>query len=344
MEHIYNQDVNGLKKVKKTTKYFLNLEKQHSTNNRISCIKTDNNVEVYKSADILQEGVKFYKNLYKQRYCNLADIDMYLNEIVTNSVLTEVEADICEGIITAEECLLIIKSMSNNKSPGLDGLPAEFYTHFWDVCKKLVVDSFNEAFLVGELSETHKQIIISLIFKKDDRKLFKNYRPISLSNVDYKILAFVLAKRLQKVISKLISPEQVAYINSRYIGQNVRLLLDIIDYAEKHNKPGVLLFLDFEKAFDSLNWNFIHACLKKMGFKNDFCRWIRIIYMDPKAFLKINGFLSEVINFERGIRQGCPLSCLIFIICTEFMALHLKQNDNIKGFEINTTEKSDKIR
>ena len=109
-----------------------------------------------------------------------------------------------------DECTAIVNKMSFNKSPGYDGLPNEFYKHFRNDIKQLVVGSFNEAFEMGEMSETHKQIVISLLFKKGDRKLFKNYRPISLSNVDYKILAFVLAKRIQKVIGKLISPEQVA--------------------------------------------------------------------------------------------------------------------------------------
>ena len=94
--------------------------------------------------------------------------------------------------------------------------------------------------------------------------MYENYRPISLSNADYKTLAFVLANRLQKVISKLISPDQVAYIKNRFIGQNIRLLLDVMEYTKTNKTSGVLLFLDFEIAYDSLSWNFIHKCLKKL--------------------------------------------------------------------------------
>ena len=208
----------------------------------------------------------------------------------------------------------------------------------------MVIDSFNEAYIKGELSETQRQIIISLIFKKDERYLFKNYRPISLSNLDYKILAFVMASRLQKVLHKLISPEQVAYVKERFIGQNVRLLLDIIEYSKANNKSGVVLFLDFEKAFDSLSWDFIHKCLKKMGLKPDFCRWVKVIYTHPKAFIKINGFLSKSVSIERGIRQGCPLSALIFIICTEFLSLHIKQNANINGISIDDGENIQNVK
>ncbi len=250
------------------------------------------------------------------------------------NVLSDLEADLCEGKVTEDECNAVVKNLSKNKAPGYDGLPSEFYQVLWPYIKSLLVKSFNEAFDEGELSESHKYIIISLIFKKGDRKLLKNYRPISLSNVDYKILAFILANRLHKVISSLISPEQTSYIKERYIGQNVRFLIDVIEYAKSNNKTGILLFLDFEKAFDSIDWDFIDKCLHKMGFKDNFCKWIKLIYTDPKAFLKINGFLSKTISLNRGTRQGCPLSCLIFIICTEILAQHIKQGIEIHGFDV----------
>ncbi len=278
----------------------------------------------------------FYKKLYKAKNISEKDIDDFMNKMFINNALTEREAELCEGHIMENECTSIVKQMTRNKSPGFDGLTSEFYQCFWKDVKDLVINSFNEAYENGELSETHKQIVISLIFKKNDRKLFKNYRPISLSNVDYKILAFVLAKRFQKVIGKIISPEQVAYIEKRFIGQNIRLVIDVMEYAKKHNKEGILLLLDFEKAFDTLDWKFIEKCLIKMGFKEGILRWIKIIYSNPKAFLKINGFLSETINIERGIRQGCPLSCLLFIICTEFLSLLFHQNDKLEGFQIET--------
>ena len=102
--------------------------------------------------------------------------------------------------------------------------------------------------------------------------MLKNYRPISLTNCDYKILTFVLAKRLQKVISKLISHNQSGYIKARYIGINARLIMDIIENCEKSNIAGAILCLDYEKAFDSLNWNFVLASLNKYGFGSNFMK------------------------------------------------------------------------
>lgn len=319
----------------RNTKYFLNLENKRQTNNRInSIIKNDGN-EVFKSNEILKEGRSFYSKLYENKNIPHDNVKYFIDNVFLPKRLDDIEAAMCEGEIREEECLHVIKHLRKNISPGLDGLPNEFYVTLWQYIKDLVIDSFNEGFLHGELSDTHKQIILSLIFKKNDRKFFKNYRPISLSNTDYKILAFVLANRLQKILHKIISPEQVAYIKERYIGQNIRLVLDVIDDSKKVDTNYVLLFLDFEKAFDSLNWDFIHLSLSAFGFGNNFCHWIKSIYTKPQAFLKINGFLSERFSINRGIRQGCPLSCLIFIIATEFMTQVIQQNDKIKGIPLN---------
>ena len=220
------------------------------------------------------------------------------------------------------------------KSPGSDGLTVEFYRVFWEDIKLLVINSFNEAFSEKELAETHNYSISKLLFKKNNREELKNYRPISLANIDYKLLANVLASRLHTVIGKLVSPEQTAYIRGRYIGENVRLLLDVIEYTKEKQIAGVALFLDFVKAFDSLKWNFFMKCLKKFKFKDSFCQWIQIIYSQCKASVNVNGYLTQTINMRRGIRQGCPLSGLLFILCAEFLCLHIKQANSYKGIDL----------
>ena len=255
----------------------------------------------------------------------------YLDKINVNHVLTDEESTVCEGRITKGECERSLNTISSDKAPGYDGLSIEFYRHFWNEIGDMVVNSYNEAFESCNLAESHKLSILSLIFKKGDRDDLKNYRPISLSNTDYKLLASVLADRLQKVVSKVIGDEQTAYIKGRFSGENIRLVLDIMEYTKEKNVPGLLLFLDFQKAFDSLHWNFIQECLKKLGFKNDFCRWIRTIYNSPIALLKINGFISGKIPLFKGIRQGCPLSALLFIICTEFLSQKLYGNHEFHG-------------
>ena len=109
---------------------------------------------------------------------------------------------------------------------------------------------------------------MNIIPKKDkDIRYLKNWRPISLLNTDYKILTKLLSTRLQNVISTIVATDQTGYIKNRYIGENIRTVVDVIDYLKEYNKPGILLQLDFEKAFDSVSWNFLYMALKQFGFE-----------------------------------------------------------------------------
>ena len=103
--------------------------------------------------------------------------------------------------------------------------------------------------------------------------------PISILNSDYKIIAKLLAIRLQNVISKLISSDQVGYIKNRFIGENIRTLLDIIQISSKEENPGMLVLIDFEKAFDTINWNYLFKCLDYFTFGDYFKKWIKILYI-----------------------------------------------------------------
>ena len=133
----------------------------------------------------------------------------------------------------------------------------------------------NLGFEKEELSTTQKEGVIILIPKTDQPKdRIKNWRPISLLNTVYKIGSASIANRLKLVLPKLISEDQTGFIKDRFIGDNVRLIYDVMSYLTSEKKPGLLLCLDFEKAFDSLDWTFLHKVLEAFGFKQDIRRWI----------------------------------------------------------------------
>ena len=318
----------------KSSKFFLSLEKSRQKSNTISELKTGSNTYT-KDEDILGCAANFYENLYQSTNPSKEDIDKYLEQIKPEKRLSSEELNSCEGKVTYDECISVIKLMKDNRAPGLDGISVEFYKAFWHIFGELLVESFNEAYDVGSLSESQKCAVISLIFKKGNKHDIGNYRPISLTNVDYKILAFVLANRIQNVIKSIINPNQVAYIKGRYIGCNIRLIEDIIELCDKEEKGGILMMLDFKKAFDSLEWDFLFKALKYFNFGDTFIKWIQTLYKDPVACIKNNGHLSKEIEIYRGIRQGCPVSALLFIIATEIMALAIRQNVNIQGFKVN---------
>ena len=117
----------------------------------------------------------------------------------------------------------------------------------------------------GQMTFSQRTEVISLLHTKGDETSLKNYRPISLTNTDYKTIAFIFAKRLWKVVGNIINEHQSAYIKESYIGENARIILDILDYCEENNSDGILLFLDFEKAFDSIEWNFVFKTFRKIS-------------------------------------------------------------------------------
>ena len=143
---------------------------------------------------------------------------------------------------------------------------------------------------------------------------------------------------MQKVISKLISENQSGYRKTRYIGINARLIMDIIEKCEKSNTAGAILCLDYEKAFDSLNWNFMLASLNKYGFGSNFIKWVKILYNSPTFCIKNNGWISREGIMKRGVRQGCHVSALLFILAIEFMSIDMKSNKEISGIKVKSSE------
>lgn len=202
------------------------------------------------------------------------------------------------------------------------------------ICQFFLYKALTKSLSEGELSTSQSRAIIRLIYKKGDRHLLKNWRPISLLNCDYKIFTTVLSKRLQSVLPKIINTDQTAYIKGRNIGENIRLINDIIEYSLKNNSSGSIIFLDFEKAFDTLEWNFMIATLEKFNFGKTFISYIKCIYNQCFSSITNNGRNSKFFKLTRGIRQGCSLSALLFVIAVEIMALNIRHNKNIKGFSL----------
>ena len=199
--------------------------------------------------------------------------------------------------------------------------------------------SLNHAYDIGELSITQKEGILTCIPKDNKPKhLLKNWRPLTLLNTSYKILSGVLSNRLKPNLDKLISKDQTGFISGRYIGDNTRLIYDLLNITETNNIPGLLLLIDFEKAFDSVSWGFLYKVLEYFNFGGSFISWIKIL--NNNIFSKVNqgGHLSEKISLQRGCRQGDPISSYLFILCAEILAIKIRNDKDIKGISIDRFE------
>lgn len=143
---------------------------------------------------------------------------------------------------------------------------------------------------------------------------------------------------MKRLLPGLIHHNQTGYIRGRNIGENIRSILDIMSFTRAKNLPGILLFIDFEKAFDSLEWHFLKKSLELFNFGPDLIRWVNSFYKNVKSCIINNGLCSHYFNVERGVRQGDPLSPYLFVICVEILAIAVQHDENINGIKISDLE------
>ena len=199
----------------------------------------------------------------------------------------------------------------------------------------------SEIFQQGEMPAYMKKSVTILIPKKDkDRRNVENLRPISLLNVHYKIITKALATKVQKVVSSLINEDQTGFLKGRFIGENVRLILDLIDYCSEKNISALILACDFERAYDSLNWTYLKRVIRAFGFGPNIQKWMDDIMYDDdpahatEAVIQLNGHLSRPYEIKRGLRQGCPLSCYLFLLALEPLLNQIRNDQKIAGVQI----------
>ena len=211
--------------------------------------------------------------------------------------------------------------MENDKSPGNDGLRKEFYCTFWNKNKNVFTNSIRESKCLKALSTSQRQAIIRFTEKPNKGKRFiSNWRSISLLCVDQRLISKTLVARLKKVLPFLIDPGQTAYVNGRFLGESGKLIADIIETCDLEELEGYLVATNFEKAFDSLNHNFLITALEHYGFGKDFIDWIKTLLKNQE---------SKYFKLERGARQGCPISAYLFILALETLFIFIKFNKNI---------------
>ena len=235
------------------------------------------------------------------------------------------EAAGCEGVVTECEVRDALKQVGLNKSPGLDGLPYEVYLRMSHMFVPILTDMFNHWFAQGAIPGSVTKGVITLL-KKGGRHVWEgldDYRPITLLNTELKILARVLANGLQRVISDLIGPEQTFAVKGRSIQDNLHLIREVLE-GIGDDSEAALISLDQSKAFDRVDHRFLASVLETAGFKPEFRRWISMMYHNPQAVVQVNGRRSRVFAIERSVRQGCPLSPLLYVLALEPLLRRLR--------------------
>ena len=193
-------------------------------------------------------------------------------------------------------------------------------------------------FEAGRISISQCRGMIRLLPKPHRNLLFlSSWRPITLLNVDYKLITKLFATRLSQFLPDLIHPDQKGFIKTRSIHENLIDIQSLIQESENSNMESMLILLDIHKAFDSIGWNFLKSVLIQYGFPEYFVTWFDIFYTGKELHILNNGHISEVIFPERGMAQGCSISPLYFVLALEVLAIAIRENEKIVGIPMGST-------
>jgi exonuclease III len=327
----------------KNSTYFFQKEISNAKIKNITSLTLEDGTKVKDPTEILQKQKEYYDNLYTQPRChNLQNRNDAEQEFLQHDNLTKIsneDKNTLEDDLTNAEIANAVLALPNGRSPGADGISIEFYKFFWKQIKDLVIQSINHAIETGNMSNDQKRGVLSLIPKRDkDINLLKNWRPITLLNADYKIYAKAMASKLQQVLPTIISHDQGGCMKGRSTYTNIRSAIDIINYVNEKQLHGILTYIDFEKAFDTVSWNFMYKVLNALNFGEKFIKNIKTMYNGITSCVMNNGHTSSYFKPTRGIRQGCPISANIFIIIVETIAHAIRVNPNVKGIKIGHME------
>ena len=323
--------INWLKAGDRNTKFFHCMATAKKRRNGLSHLMVDGNM-VSDKGEICDIVIAFYDKLYSSSSGSSRPI---LDGLAFKQLAVPLSIGL-ESSILEEEVWEALKSMGRDKAPGPDGFPLEFFLFSWDVVKedimKVITDFDNFGFLDWRLNTT----FLALLPKKDDVESMKDFRPISLIGTIFKLISKVLADRLKKVISPLISTNQGAFIHGRQILDGVLLANELIYSRIKAKENGILCKIDIEKAYDHVDWNFLDYVLSRMGFGSKWRFWVKTCIATASFSVLVNGSPKGFFKSSRGLRQGDPLSPFLFLMVMEGLNLLLHRAKDlswIKGFK-----------
>ena len=287
----------------------------------------DNRIDNPEKIDQMVE--EFYKKLYEKGDSKEEQSKDKINNFLRN--INRLGDDIVKNLdlpLTSTELLNTLKSCTDS-SPGPDGIPYSIIKLTWNLFGPALINSWNYSLKTGNLSHSHEESYLKLLPKEGkDLNLLKNWRPITLSNCDFKIITKTLASRLTHTLKDTINPNQTAYIKNRQISDNLHVLQYSIEKAVECGEEMMVVSLDAEKAFDSIEHWYIRKILDKLGLSN-FKLIFDILYRNQNVSIQLNNHNAGRYKIKNGVKQGDALSCILFILGIEPLIKNISIDPNI---------------
>jgi hypothetical protein len=276
-------------------------------------------------AALKSEAASYFEKLYK------ANSELSLpKKISTASLYTnwvsEAEAADLFIPVTLSELKTTLSLLQKEKSPGPDGWTAEFFSHYFDLVGTDLLQMIEDTRITGKISSSLNSTFLVLIPKSDQPSSYNDFRPISLCNLVYKLIAKVISTRIKPVMERKLSPEQLGFLKGRRIHDAIGVAHESIHSIFHKKQKAMIMKIDLKKAFDSVDWDYLRLILLSVGFGLNFTNWIMSCVSSANLSVLINGEASRFFKSERGLRQGCPLSPYLFILVLEGLSLLLSKS------------------
>ena len=317
----------------KSSKYFFGLEKSHFRARNITKLVDSNGDVIYSNNEILTAAIKFYEVLYTS--INHAPFN-FINEGCIKSLTSQRSKKLYDReYVTETEIGEVLALFKNSKTPGCDGLTSEFYKMFWPHLKTALCEYYNKVYEDKKMGWSARKGVLTLIPKKGKDTLYlKNWRPITLLNLDYKILSKVLARKLQGSLPAIVSAHQTGFMKGRNIRENIRKTIEITNKAQRDKIKAIIFSLDFQKCFDLCRHEALIGSLEYFGFHQNFISWVKLLFTEFSLCVQNNGVCSHYIKQTRGLHQGCCYSPLGYLLCGELFSIILHSTE-LEGFKYN---------
>ncbi|GJY89595.1 RNA-directed DNA polymerase, eukaryota [Tanacetum coccineum] len=265
-----------------------------------------------------------FLNHFKNRFDRPKSVRPMLNMEFPHHLNSMQQLDL-EAEVSNEEIKKAVWDCGVDKSPGPDGFTFGFYKRFWSLIEKDVLAAVKYFFHYSRIPKGCNSSFIALIPKTPEAKMVKDFRPISLIGSLYKIIAKILANRLVVVLGDIVNEVQSAFVADRQILDGPFILNEVLQWCKLKKKHSFILKIDFEKAYDSVRWDYLDDVLRKFGFGEKWCGWIQECLRSSWGSVLVNGSPTEEFQFFKGLKQGDPLSPFIFILVMESLHISFKR-------------------